>query len=151
MLTPKRKTWFLIADGAKARLFESYGPKAEFALKDEWSDPDAHTPARELGRERPVRGRTIGTGAPYAVNVPSPHNKAEEVFLAARAQDINDAHKKDEYDQLTIAAPPAALGLLRKKLTSEVTAKLIGVFDKDLTNLTDHDLHTYFVDNLERW
>jgi len=151
MLTPKRITWFLIADGAKARLFESAGPKAEFTLKNEWSAPDARTPSRELGRDRPARGRNIGTGAPYAVDVPSPHNKAEEEFLTDGALDLNDAHKRDEFDQLLIAAPPTALGLLRKKLAPDVIAKLIGVLDKDLTYLPENDLHAYLLEALERW
>ncbi len=151
MPLPKRRTWFLIADGAKARLFESKGPKARLTLKCDWSNPNARMMARDLGRERPVRGRTIGTGAPYAVDAPSPHEKAETAFVAARAVDINEGHKKGAFDQLIIAAPPSALGLLRKNLTPEVAAKMVGAFDKDLTNYSDRDLHAYFLDNLERW
>ena len=152
MLTPKRITWFLVADGAKARLFESYGPKAPWDRKGEWSDAGARAPSRELGRDRPARGRTIGTGAPFAVEAPaSLHDKAEEAFLAARAEELNQANSNDDFDQLAIAAAPAALGHLRKKLAAEVTAKLIGLFDKDLTNMADQDLHVYFLDKLERW
>ena len=32
-----------------------------------------------------------------------------------------------------------------------MTAKLIGVYDKDLTNETEQDLHAYFLKKIERW
>lgn len=152
MLTPKRKTWFLVADGAKARLFESCGPNTTFTLQNEWLNDEARTPDRDLGRERPVRSRTIGTGAPYAIaSRSSPHDKAEEAFLAARAHDINEGNKKQVFDQLVICAPPAALGILRKRLATEVNAAIIGIVGKDLTNSTEADLQAYFVEKLERW
>ncbi len=152
MRTPKRKTWFLVADGAKARLFESYGPNAAFTMQEEWRNDEARTPDRDLRRAPPVRGRTIGTGAPFAIaSRSSPHVKAEETFLAARTQSINGAHKKRAFDQLVICAPPAALGILRKRLATEVNAAIIGVIGKDLTNTTEADLQAYFVEKLERW
>ena len=150
MKLPKRTTWFLIADSAKARVFESSGPKGTWTLIEETSE-DARRPSRDLGRDRPARGRTIGTGAPFAVTETADHEKAGQEFLAARAQSIIDADKKDRFDQLVIAAPPAALGALRKKLPAEMTAKLIGVYDKDLTNETEQDLHAYFLKKIERW
>ena len=152
MPLPKRQTWFLIADGAKARCFESSGPKAPFDCFGEWADADARAPERDLARDRPGRGRTIGTGAPFAVEAPSSlHEKAEAAFLAARADEINAASQRGDFDQLFIAAPPAALGLLRKKLGPDVTAKLIGVLNKDLTNMAPHDLHAYLLEHVERW
>lgn len=152
MRTAKRRTWFLIADGAKARRFESDGPKAPFKCSKEWSDDVARAPERELGRDRPARGRTSGTGAPFAVETPSSmHEKAEAAFLAARADEINEASRRGDFDQLFIAAPPAALGMLRKKIAPETTAKLIGVLNKDLTNMAPHDLHAYLLENVERW
>ncbi|MHA7873617.1 MAG: host attachment protein, partial [Hyphococcus sp.] len=47
--------------------------------------------------------------------------------------------------------PPAPLGVIRKRLPPEVTATLIGAFDKDLTNLPEHALKEYFIAKLERW
>ncbi|WP_411816071.1 host attachment protein [Hyphococcus sp. DH-69] len=141
----------MVTDGAKARLYESQGPRTDFSLKNEWLEKEARTPSRELDSERPVRGRTIGTGAPYAVDVPSSHEKAKAHFLSARAEDINAGHEDAKFDQLVIAAAPSALGILRKKLSTDVITKLIAILDKDLTNFSDQDLHSYFIERLERW
>ena len=151
MKLPKRTTWFLVLDRAKARLFESTGPHGEWSVTEEWSDEDARTPSRDLGRDRPPRGRTIGTGEPFAIEGQSEQDKAGEAFLAARARDLAEAAKGERFDQLVIAAAPAALGFLRKKLHPDVTAKMIGAYDKDLTNLADHELRDYFTEKLEHW
>ena len=151
MKLPKRTTWFLIADSAKARIFESSGTHGTWTLVEETADEDARKPSRDLGRDRPARGHTIGTGAPFAVETSSEHEKAGQEFLSARVQGLVEAEKKERFDQLVVAAPPSALGVLRKKMPSETTAKLIGVYDKDLTNETERDLHEYFLDKLEHW
>ncbi|MAW80419.1 MAG: hypothetical protein CMI63_09280 [Parvularcula sp.] len=151
MKLPKRTTWFLIADSAKARIFESSGPGGTWALVEETADEDARKPSRDLGRDRLPRGRAIGAGAPFSVTESDDHEKAGQEFLLARVQDIVEAEKKERFDQLVVAAPPAALGVIRKKLPAETTAKLIGVYDKDLTNETERELHDYFLEKLERW
>ncbi len=152
MPLPKRTTWFFVIDKAKARIIESAGVKSGWDLIEEWVDEAARSPARDLERDRPPRGRISGTGEPFAIDArKSEHDKAGEAFLSARACDLEEAVKNNRFDQLVIAAPPGALGVLRKRLHADVTAKIIGVFDKDLTNETDHDLHAYFVDKLEHW
>ena len=151
MKMPKHTTWFLIADSAKARLIESTGPKGEWRVIGDWSDEAARAPARDLERDRPPRGRTIGTGEPFAIEGRSEHDKAGEAFLLARAQSLEEAAKQARFDQLVIAAPPAALGFLRKKLAPSVSEKIAGAFDKDLTNEAERDLHAYFLDKLGRW
>jgi len=149
MLIPKRRTWFFVADGAKARLFESLGFREPWNLKKEWRDDDARLPARDLEKERPGRGHTIGAGARYSIVKRSKHDAAESAFAKARIEFINSA--LEEFDQLVLAAPPAALGEIRKGLSADVIAKFIGVFDKDLTNMPDQELHEYFQRRLERW
>ncbi len=147
----KRKTWFLVADGTKARVFESEGPKTSWECVEEWRDDDARAPARELGADRPVRGRKIGSGQNYAIETPSEHDKAEAAFIRQCADFINASARKGAFDQLALAAPPRALGEFRKRLSADAAGKYISVLDKDLTNLSDHDLLKYYRTHIERW
>jgi protein required for attachment to host cells len=151
VLKPKRKTWFIIADGSKARCFESSGPRKKWTLFDEKSNPDARAPERALGSERPTRGVKIGSGSRFAVDALSEHEKVEETFIQERANVLNAAARDGAFDQIVLAAPPAALGVFRKRLSPEVTSKFIGVFDKDLTNMPDQELFEYFKGRLVRW
>ncbi len=151
MYTPKRNTWFLVADGAKMRLFESVGAKEPWVLIGEDAADDARKAARELGSERPGRGRKAGSGARIAMEAPAQDEKLEDAFVHRLAGKLNDANRDGLYDQLVLALSPRALGELRKKLAPEVTAKLIGVFDKGLTQISDADLLAYFKERLTKW
>ncbi len=151
MIHPDRTTWFMVADGTKARLFESSRRGDRWKLIKEWRDDAARAPSRELGDDRPTRGWKSGSGTRYSVDVPSEHDKAEEAFIQKRASFLNSAATDGAYDQLVLTAPPAALGIFRKRLSPEATAKYIAVLDKDLTNMPDHELYEYFNNNIERW
>jgi len=151
MYTPKQKTWFMVADGAKAKLFQSFGPRERWELINEWSDAAARTPARELGDAPPVRGRKIGSGGRYAIDVKSEHDKAEISFIHECTNFLNSGLLEKSFDQLVLAAPPGALGEFRKRLSTDITSSLVGVFDKDLTNMPDQELFEYFKERLVRW
>ncbi len=141
----------MVADGAKARLFESLGPRERWELIHEWDDAAARTPARELGGAPPVRGRNIASGGRYAVDVKSEHDKAETSFIHECTKFLNSALVDKSFDQLVLAAPPGALGEFRKRLSSDIISNFIGVFDKDLTNMPDQELFEYFKERLVRW
>lgn len=150
MSTPSKNTWFIVADGAKALVFQSAGARAGWTLIHEWRDA-ARVPDRDLGRDRPIRGRTIGTGAPFAIDAPSLHDAAERAFIEERAVFLNAAAAKNSFGKLVLAAAPKALGILRKALGPEASSRVIAVFDKDLTKTPGDELLKYFVQRLERW
>lgn len=145
---PKQSKWFYVADGAKARLFETPGSASKLTLKNSWSAPDARKKSSDLGVERPSRGRTIGTGAPYAVESGSSHERAAEDFLIDQAHMLNEAFRGKEFTHLVLIAPPTALGVLRKHLNSKLFDGLCTTVDKDLTNLSEPDLKTYIQQHL---
>lgn len=151
MYTPQRTTWFLIADGSRMRLFESRGHKEPWDLIDSKEVEKARKPSRELGRERPGRGHKTGPDSRFAMNGSEPHDKLEGEFLGDLARMLNKSAHEEKFDQLVLAAPPRALGVMRAKFQPHLTAKYIGVFDKDLTNMPDNDLIDYFKERLVRW
>jgi len=57
---------------------------------------------------------------------------------------LDQAAQDRSFKRLVIAAPPRALGVLRKKLTSKVLALVIGEIDKDLAQLTTKEIERHF-------
>ncbi len=151
MPTLDRTTWFIFADGAKARLFESGGATEGWALAKEWRSEEARVSDKDLGKDRPTRGRTIGSGQRYAVSEKSAHDQAEDAFIMELAGFLNDAADQDRFDQVVLAAPPRALGLLRRRLRPESTERCIAMWDKDLTNMPETELLSYCRESLRRW
>lgn len=151
MYRPQRRTWFLVADGSRMRLFESMGYKEPWDLIDSKEAENARKLSRELGRERPGRGHKTGPDSRFAMNGAELHEKLESEFLGDLARMLNRSAQEEKFDQLVLAAPPRALGMMRAKFQPQLTAKYIGVFDKDLTKMPENDLIDYFKERLVRW
>ena len=136
-----RTIWVVAADGARARAFEN--TRAGEGLSEAWSmqDADAREPTRDLGADKPGRGRTSGTGDPYALQPKADwHDQAAERFLAAVAERLNRDAAENKFDQLVLAAPAKALGQLRPRLADPVRQRLRQEFDKDVAALNGHAL-----------
>lgn len=147
----ERKTWFFIADGFRMHLFETPGFNEKWRLIETREVEVTEKLSHNIGRERPGRGRKIGSDARFAVSGIDHHEKLEKDFLIELAAMLNKAANEDQFDQIVLAAPPRALGILRPKLHPALLAKSIGVFDKDLTQFSENDLVDYFKERLVRW
>lgn len=124
-----------LCNGAAAKDFERTSPGGGLRLVWREESAEARRFSRELGRDRPVRGRTIGTGEPFAIDAPSLHDRAERDFLAKCADYLNGEAERAAFERLIIAADPRALGRLRPLLKPAVAQRLQLVIDRDLTNL----------------
>jgi protein required for attachment to host cells len=70
------------------------------------------------------------------------HAQDKDKFAVWVAEQLN--HAAASYDELVLAAPAHTLGVIRKALSSQVSAKLVGEVDKDLTKTADHELNAHF-------
>ena len=62
-----------------------------------------------------------------------PHQEAEDRFVAEAAEAFA-GHAADQKGDLIIAAPPAALGVIRRKYNAAVKDRLTGEIAKDFAN-----------------
>lgn len=134
------KTWVLVADGARARILRSLGAGQGLATVEEFTAPEGRALAQDLGSDRP--GRTqMASGNRHAVEPRSdPRDLVEEAFLRQVAHRLEEANRDRSFDRLVVVAPPRAMGLMRKALSSQVQARVAGEMTKDLTRIPDHAL-----------
>lgn len=145
-MTRSHRTWIVIADAGRARIFlhedraRGLQPVADGALEN----PDAHTPTRELGTDRPGRSVESVGGARHAQEPRVDwHRQAEAAFTKRVAEHVEAAAGADRFDRLIIAAPPTMLGDLRQVFGPQTRERLTGELNKDLTKtpiaeLADH-------------
>lgn len=134
------RTWILIADGAKARVFLNEGPGKGLkpALDDEFAAD--LPPAREVMADRP--GTAVPGAGPrhgYAPRVDW-HQFEKRRFAAGMAGVLNAAARRNAYERLVLVAPPEPLGALRAKLDPATRQRVVREIGKDLTGLAEHDL-----------
>lgn len=139
-------TWFLVADGRRARLLVEARRGA--TLLQDWSmeigpddlydtqdrPPRTHDSAG-MGRHAMDKGRNL-------------HEAEEEKFLKRVAERLAQAEKDNQFDHLAIAAPPRALGLLRNALPNAVQSRVRAEASKDLVDEPEEALRGRLQDML---
>lgn len=142
-----RKTWVLVADGARARVLQNTGPGTGVTAALDFDFAASHAPSRDFGSDKPGRGQGAGGTAGHAK--PSKvdwHTFEKHLFAKELAAALTDALNKKAFDDLVLVAPPKALGELRMALSDAVKSRVVGELGKDLTHVEIHDLGAHLGD-----
>lgn len=135
------RTWIVVADGARARLFENTGPGKGLLPLDDGEMRGERAATRELGTERPGRVHDrMGPGRHAMAPRTDWHEQQKEDFLASVAARLDRAAADKAFDRLILVAPAKALGRLRAALGRDAAARVDGELAKDLTKTPAPDL-----------
>jgi protein required for attachment to host cells len=135
MVALEQGTWVVIADGEKALFVENITDAEDpnlVVVSVEEQDAFAGPTDRA--------GRRFDGGPNQKSAVEEPHWKthAKSLFVQDVANLLNRKGLKGAFNRLVLVASPHVLGLLRRRLHSEVLAKVVAEVDKTLTN---HPIH----------
>lgn len=125
-------TWVVICDGRKWLIFENVGGMGapKLRLNDQFEQTNPAT--REQGSDAPSRVHESLGHARSAVAQTDWHDEAERKFLADLALHLDASVHAGKARKLIIAAPPRALGMIRKHYSKRVKSALRLEIDKDL-------------------
>ncbi|MET3762925.1 host attachment family protein [Sphingomonas sp. UYEF23] len=123
----------LVADGRKSLFLRNEGDATHLNLVveravEQINPSDGEQKADHAGRS----SSSVGGGHNSMAEVDF-HQQEEDRFAADTAALLKKRALANDYDQLFVIAPPRTLGELRKHYHSEVSARLSGELDKDLT------------------
>ena len=125
-------TWIVICDGRKWLIFENVGGMGATKLRLTDQFEQANPPTREQGSDAPPRVHESSGHARSAVAQTDWHDEAEQKFLADLAHHLDASVHAGKARKLIIAAPPRALGMIRKHYSERVKSALRLEIDKDL-------------------
>jgi protein required for attachment to host cells len=147
-MKPKR-TWVLIADGARARILRNDGPGTGLRPVEGCVFVGDHAPTHEIMSDREGRTASSVGSARSAVQARSdPHRELKRKFVHRLADALAEGLAQQAYDQLVIVAAPPALGDLRAALSAHVRGKVTAEVAKDLTKTPDTELTQHLIDAL---
>ncbi len=130
-----RITWIIIADHAKARLFQNFGIGNGIEEIDGPASIASPLPARELASDRPGRVFDSKGRGRHAMGYRTPPDRIEkQKFARSVARWLNERGRLSQFDRLAIVAPAKMLGDLRKEISGDIQSKVFQVLDKDLVN-----------------
>ncbi|TCP92834.1 protein required for attachment to host cells [Sphingomonas sp. PP-CE-1A-559] len=123
----------LVADGRKMLFLRNEGD-AEFPnLVVEKAQEQDNPATRDQATDSAGRASSPQGGVQSSVEPTDFHQIEEDRFAADAADFLKTGALKNRYDSLIVVAPPKTLGELRKHYHKEVTSRLKGELDKDLT------------------
>ena len=126
-------TVVLVADGRKMLFLRNEGDGAHPNLIVERAQEHADASTTEQGTDRPGRTQSsVGPGR-NSYEQADFHQIEEDRFAAEAADMLKRRALANDFDKLIVVAPPRTLGELRKHYHKEVSDRLVGELDKDLT------------------
>jgi len=118
------RTWVLIADRARARLFEA-------------RQGNGHLD--EVAGFIHVEGQ-LGSELDRDQQGPQPRDKVAREFAHGLATVLDQGRLDHCYERLILVAPPRFLGQLRSQLGSEVAKLVFEMVDKDITHASPEEI-----------
>lgn len=127
-------TWFVVADAAKARIFEQNGPRDPAEEVQTLVHPAARLSGAALTSDSPgAQPNGGGTGTHGMQEKVSPRQAEDQRFAREVIDQVRHALNDNRIRQFYLAAPPHFLGLLRGAMDDRVTRALAGDLDKNLS------------------
>ncbi len=138
-----RKTWVVVADNSRARIFTAETPSSPLIEVDSIVHPEARMHDRDITSDLPGRGSSSG-GARHSYVTETDAKDHENAGFAKRiAGFLDDARKSEKFRQLIIVAAPSLLGNLRSGLNDQ-TRKMVSLeLDKNLSQLSPRDIRKH--------
>ncbi len=145
------KSWIVIADSARVRIFDADSLTRECTEIAALIHPESRAHERDLVSDRGGRAfDSVGRGRHGMTKHVSPHEHEAELFARRIADRLSDGLDAGEFKHLQLAAPPAFLGMLRKYLDNNVRALLGKVINKNLVHETPDKIAAHFFGSRKR-
>ena len=126
-------TVVLVADGRKMLFLRNEGDAEYPNLKVEHAEEQSNPATGDQVTDRQGGASSTQGAARSSMDEADAHQVAEDRFAAEAADLLKRRALANEYEKLVVVAPPRTLGELRKHYHKEVSDRLIGELDKDLT------------------
>lgn len=134
--------WTVVLSRNKARILTVIpGINRKLKLVDEISNPIGRTRNREMKTDKPGRGVASGRGATFSMTgEKDPHEDAAIMFVGKVCEQLEKLRHKKKFDALIVAAEPHLMGILKKKMKSNLKTQVVKWVNKDLEKIPLKDL-----------
>lgn len=137
-------TWILVANGARARLFEKRADEAVLNEVAAFSNPAGRALGRETTTDRPPRVNESMGGTRHAIE---PHTtlreKSTENFARALRNALEKGRVDHAYDQLVLVAPAHFIGALHALFEKPLRDCVVGEVHRNLIDRSAAQIQTY--------
>jgi protein required for attachment to host cells len=131
-----RKTWVVVADRSRARLFSVATPKGPLEELEDLVHPEARSHEGDLTSDRPGRSNDQHVlGAENSARDQQAHEFAREIVVR-----LESGRVEHQMEQLIVVAAPDVLGMLRKTMSGSLAKLVVLEIDKNVTQRKPADI-----------
>lgn len=141
------KTWILVADRSRARLFAAEVDRTLRELENR-VDPEGRARNRELVSDRASRMPEMPGRPRGALEAAAPDRHAAEQFARSLAQTLEHGRTQHACERVVLVAPPEFLGLLRIAIGEHAAAMIVAEIGKNLTERSPEEIRDCLPDHL---
>jgi protein required for attachment to host cells len=146
-MTKHHVTWFVLADGSRARILTRRELESGYELVAEYQAPEAHVPSHEIVTDRPGRSQESAYTGRHAIEPrQDAHRARKDAFADEVAGHLNQANARGAFTALVLYAAPQTLAALRATLDDATRGKVKAEFPKDLTKVPLSELPGHFAE-----
>ena len=137
------RTWILVADASRARIF-SHDKKSGYRMVQAFTHPESRVKRMDLMADD--RGRKSmgvaggGYGHPAAEPDTDPKEVEHEKFARELGGELERGLNEHLFEELVVVAPPHFLGLVKGSMPEQVQKRLVDTLSKDFAQLDGEEL-----------
>jgi len=138
----QKRTWVLIADGARARIFVKGHNTLDHVMGQDFVSENLKD--SEHGTSKPGRGYESANPSRHAYQPRTDwHQHQKQLFAKELCDILEKATENSDFDELIIISPPKTLGDIREHLSKQTLSRVTAEIPKDITKLSEHELVSY--------
>lgn len=133
-------TWILVANSARARLFENTGIGKGLKLLTEFEHPQSRQKGSELVSDRAGFMQSSGNGHGARQPAMDPKQNEAEHFAQEIAHNLEAGRGQNKYERLILVAGSPFMGTLKSRLPDPVMGLTSDTIEKDYTSVNEREL-----------
>lgn len=144
------KTWVLVADTTRARIFQADKPLGPLHEVETLVHTESRLHEQELTSDRrPGRNTGSNGGSGHSMGHEEDPKRQQGIRFAKQvSQFLDGAHNDRRFQRLYVVAAPAFLGDLRQNLAKPVAGTINGEVPKNVTRLNAADIRHHLPERL---
>lgn len=137
-----KKTWVLVADGTRARIFVKRFKSLSNALGQDFVSDNLRD--SEIYMDKPGRAYESANPIRHAYQPRTDwHEYQKQIFAKEICAILEKANETADFDELIIISPPKMLGDIRSNLAKQILPKITAEIHKDVSKLSEYELLNY--------
>lgn len=134
-----KKTWVLVADGTRARIFIKKFKELNNVMGQDYIGNNLKD--RDIYMDRAGRAFESANPTRHAYEPRTDwHEYQKQLFAKELCSVLEKANENADFDELVIISPPKMLGDIRGFLGKQILSKITAEIPKDVSKFSEHEL-----------